>query len=208
MLTVGEILKKEREKQGLTHEVIEKKLKIRRRFLVAVEEGDWSQFSSKIYVVGVIKNYAKLLGLPHDKVLAFFRREYAKQEEVAFKKRVSKRLLSTQSRLVIAAAISSVALLLIIYFGYQVKVLVTPPEVQILAPKTDRFSRISAIEIEGVTEKESEILIFGNRIFQDENGVFRYDYPLEVGKNTLVVEVTGPNGKKTVYRHDYILEKK
>lgn len=208
MLTVGEILKKEREKQGLTYEVIEKKLKIRRRFLVAVEEGDWSQFSSKIYVVGVIKNYAKLLGLPHDKVLAFFRREYAKQEEVAFKKRVSKRLLSTQSRLVIGGAIAAVALLLIIYFGYQVKVLVTPPEVQILAPKTDRFSRISSIEIEGVTNKESEIMIFGNRIFQDENGVFRYDYPLEVGKNTLIVEVTGPNGKKTVYKHDYILERK
>lgn len=208
MLTVGEILKKEREKQGLTHADIEKKLKIRKQYLIAVEAGDWTEFSSKIYIVGVIKNYAKLLGLPHDKVLAFFRREYEKKEEVAFKKRVEKKLLTPQTRFAIIAGIAAVAIVVVSYFGYQVKALVTPPKVVITTPTTDHFSHVTSVAVKGIAQKESEITIFGNRIYQNKDGAFEYNFPLQEGKNRLIIEVVGPNGKKTVVNKTFILDKR
>ncbi len=208
MLTVGEILKKERERQGLTHEDIEKKLKIRKQYLRAVEAGDWSVFTSKIYIIGVIKNYAKLLGLPHDKVLAFFRREYERTEELAFKKRVSQKQFTSQTRFAIIAGIMSVAILVISYFGYQVKALLTPPKVEITAPIEDHFARVTTVTVKGMAQKESEITIFGNHIYQDKDGSFQYDLPLKLGKNTLVVDVVGPNGKRTRVEKIYYLDKK
>ena len=39
-------------------------------------------------------------------------------------------------------------------------------------------------------------MIFWNtEVFQNEAGVFHYDYPLKMGKNKLVIKVQGANGK-------------
>ena len=81
MLSVGEILKKQRKKKGLTLLEVEKKIKVRLKFLKAIEDNNWS-FSSKVYISGIIKNYAQFLDLDKDKVLAFFRRDYEKNDEM------------------------------------------------------------------------------------------------------------------------------
>ena len=88
MLSVGSILKNEREKKGLLLSDIEKKIKIREKYLKAIEDENWNYFSSKIYITGILKNYSRVLNLDHKKVLAFFRRDYEKKEEVKFKKKL------------------------------------------------------------------------------------------------------------------------
>ncbi|MBI4009457.1 helix-turn-helix domain-containing protein, partial [Candidatus Roizmanbacteria bacterium] len=63
MLSVGEILKKHREKLGIKLSEVEKQIRIREKFLRAIEENDWNIFTSKIYISGIIKNYSQYLGL-------------------------------------------------------------------------------------------------------------------------------------------------
>lgn len=47
MTTVGQILKKQRENKGLTLFDVEKQIKIREKYLKAVEEDNWSFFPRK-----------------------------------------------------------------------------------------------------------------------------------------------------------------
>lgn len=206
MLTVGEILRKEREKQNITLEQVEKKINVRRKFLQAVEDNDWTLFASKIYIIGVLKNYARVLGLPHDKVIAFFRREYGKKETVGFKTKVSSSFLNSDSKFVLWGIVAAIFLTFAVYFGYQLTLYFSPPKITILEPTNTRFRKVTGVEVKAKADRESQIMIFGNRVYQNKDGVFTYHYPLKKGTNEFVVEVVGPNGKKTVLKQIYILE--
>lgn len=207
MFSVGEILKKERIARDLSLSDVEKEIKIREKFLAAIEQNNWSFFSSRIYIMGVIKNYALFLGLDSKKILAFFRRDYEKKEDIRFKKRVASSYLIPETRRVVKILFVGLFLILFFYFGYQLKVYFSPPAVTILSPKNERILREDKVTITGKTEKESLISIFGERVFQNKDGVFTYDFPLKEGTNELIIEVVGANGKKTVLKKNFFLEK-
>ena len=52
MLTVGEILIKARSEKKLSLEEIEKKIRIRKKFLIALEDNDWDRLPSLPYIKG------------------------------------------------------------------------------------------------------------------------------------------------------------
>ena len=81
MLTTGEILKKARIEKGLEFDEIEKVLKIRKKFLIALEDNDWDKLPSLPYIKGFIKNYSSLLGLKPEEMVAIFRRQYQHKEK-------------------------------------------------------------------------------------------------------------------------------
>jgi len=206
MLTVGDILRTEREKKGLSYQEIEKKIRVRAKFLSAIEKNDWTQFSSNVYISGIIKNYANFLGLDSNRALAFFRREYEKREEEAsFKGKLSRGSLLSEQRRSTVIGLVVVAFLFFSYFGYQIYRYVAPPSVTISEPTENFFKRVDKVEIVGKTEKEATITIFGTRVFQDETGIFHYDYPLKLGRNRLEIKVQGANGKITNVEREYVL---
>ncbi len=205
MLTIGEILRHEREEKGISLIDVEKKIKIREKFLKAIEENKWDIFSSKIYIEGIIRNYASILGLDSKKILIFFRRDYEKKEEPVFKRQFSRNQLIPETKKYLRVAIISVFILFAIYFGYQLKIYLSPPKVTIVSPTKNTFKNQDRVKIIGRTEKEATINIFGDRVYQDKNGVFIYDFPLNPGKNELVIEVIGANGKKTVIKKEFFL---
>lgn len=60
---LGDILKSERERQGLSLETIEEETKIRKLYLQAIENEQFSSLPPRVYSVGFVKRYAKFLGL-------------------------------------------------------------------------------------------------------------------------------------------------
>jgi cytoskeletal protein RodZ len=155
MLTVGQILRTTREKKNLSLQQVEKHSRIRAKFLQALEENNWSSFSSKIYITGLIKNYSKFLGLDENKMLAFFRRDYERSEETRFRQRISTRSLMPETRTVIYVGLFIVFLLFSVYFGYQIKIYLTPPKVTVVSPQKSTFRSTSRIQVIGRTEKEA-----------------------------------------------------
>jgi len=198
MLSVGSLLKNKREQKKLSLTDVEKQIKVRAKFIAALEEDRWDVFTSKIYISGIIKNYSQFLGLDYRKVLAFFRREYELKEDIRFKKRVSKRYFSPDSKKAVWAGFLSVFLLFIFYFIFQLFQYLKPPQIEIQSPVTTTFRRENVIKIVGKTEKEATITIFGERVYQNKEGIFEFMFPLHIGNNILSVEVIGANGKKTV----------
>ncbi|MFA5136240.1 MAG: helix-turn-helix transcriptional regulator [Patescibacteria group bacterium] len=206
MLSVGEILKKERLKKGYTLAYVEKNIKVRGKFLTAIEENNWSFFTSKIYITGIIKNYARFLGLDYKRMQAFFRREYEKKDDLDFKKKVSSSYLVSDTRKFVTILLSIVSFFFFLYFGYQIYMFVSPPKVVILKPTQSHFKRVEKITIKGKTEKEASVSIFGKRIYLDHEGLFTYELPLKQGVNTMTIEVIGANGKKVNIQRTYIKE--
>lgn len=197
MLTVGEILKKERLNQGLTLAIIEKRLKVREKFIKAIEDNNWNFFSSKIYITGILKNYSNILGLDSKKVLAFFRRDYERKEEVKFKERVSRDELTSGSKRIFRFLIALTVLIFVAYFGYQLKIYFSPPKLEILNPKTTSFTTENRVKITGKTDKDASVTIVNQRIYLNSDGTFTYELPLKEGENKIVFELTGANGRKT-----------
>lgn len=197
MLSVGEIIQKQRLIQGLELHDIEKKTKVREKYLRAIEENNWNFFSSKVYIIGILKNYSYLLGLDEKKILAVFRRDYEKKDEVRFKSKVSDNYLTPETRQIIKRAFFILILFFIFYFGYQLKLYFSPPKLAFISPKTVSFFREDRIRIVGKTERDAAIVIGGDRIYQNKEGIFEYMFPLRDGENKLIIELTGANGKKS-----------
>lgn len=206
MLTTGELLQKERSTRELTFEDVEKKTRIRKKYLAALEENNWSIFPSKTYILGVLKSYGKFLHLDEEKLTAIFRREYEKKEEIQFKERVSKEYLTPQTKKLVKAVVSVLTFIFIMYFGYQLKLYFSPPHLKIISPQKNIFTKEERIELVGETEKEAIVMVNGERVYQDKNNIFKIAIPLGNPKNEVVIDVTGANGKKIVLKK--VFEKK
>lgn len=206
MLSVGSILSRERKRLGLTLKDVEKKTRIREKFLFALEENNWNAFSSKIYIVGLIKNYSDFLNLDDDKMTAYFRRDYERMEEVKFKKRMESKYFTPETRRVIIGGIITLLLVFGSYFGYQVYLYFLPPKIEVVQPVNASFRAVDRISVIGVTEKDATIFIFGERVYPDERGRFEYTFPLQPGENKLVIDVTGANGKKNRLEKAFTLQ--
>ena len=70
MLTVGKLLKNERERQELTFEDIADRTKINVKYIKAIEEDRKSQFPGDLYYELFTKSYAEALGLEYAKIKA------------------------------------------------------------------------------------------------------------------------------------------
>jgi cytoskeletal protein RodZ len=204
MVSVGELLNKERLRKNITLKQVEKEIRIREKLLQAVEQNNWAEFSSKIYITGIIRNYAKYLGLDPNKMLIFFRRDYEKKEDIRFKKRVSQSYLHPQTKRLVYGALIFVFLLFFLYFLFQVKSYLSPPLVTIISPTTTHFHSVESVDIVGKTDKDANITILGEKVYPNNDGVFQYELPLKAARNNVVIEVTGANGKTTVIKKEFI----
>jgi cytoskeletal protein RodZ len=201
MLSVGTILKKEREKKGLLLRDVEKQIKIREKYLKAIEDENWSYFSSKIYITGILKNYSRVLNLDHRKIVAFFRRDYEKKEEIRFKKKVSNAYLTSETKKFLKISLVILFLFFILYFIFQLKTYFSPPSFKLLTPTIKNFTVEKKIQITGKTDKDTMITIANERIYQNKDGIFTYELFLNEGENKLIINLIGANGKKSTFEN-------
>ncbi|WP_219836726.1 helix-turn-helix domain-containing protein [Paenibacillus sp. R14(2021)] len=75
MSDLGALLKKAREQRNLSLDDIQELTKIRKRYLEAIEEGDYSVLPGSFYVRAFVKNYAEAVGLDADEVLRLYNKE-------------------------------------------------------------------------------------------------------------------------------------
>ncbi len=67
---VGEVLRQTRSRRGLSLEEVEQAIRIPRKYLLALEEGDMSRLPSPAYARGFLRTYANYLGLDEREVLS------------------------------------------------------------------------------------------------------------------------------------------
>ncbi|MCQ6557849.1 helix-turn-helix domain-containing protein [Paenibacillus mendelii] len=75
MSDLGALLRKAREQRGLSLEDIQDLTKIRKRYLEAIEEGNYAVLPGSFYVRAFVKNYAENVGLDAEEVLRLYQKE-------------------------------------------------------------------------------------------------------------------------------------
>lgn len=98
MSEIGEILKKAREKKGITIQQAEEETKIRTKYLLALEEENYDQIPGKVYVRGFLNNYASYLGLNSQELLESLKQVLPRESEIKPLSHASKPTSKTKYR--------------------------------------------------------------------------------------------------------------
>lgn len=202
MKTVGEILKGVRNDKKLTLENVEERTKIRKKFLQALEENNWSKLPSLTYARGFIKNYAEFLELDSSYILSIFRRQMIiAEKQKILPPGVSESLNEPFFRLTPARIMTffTVFLLLVFFFwlfGQYRSFFVSPPII-LDRPKESEIIRAEKIVVAGKTDSKANLLINGQKV-DLTNGSFNQEITVSPGRVVLKIEAANKFGRKTV----------
>ncbi len=83
MEPIGKTLSEKRIEKGLTIEDVSDNIKIRRKYLEAIESGNYSEIPDKVYTKSFLKIYAEYLGLDHVYLLKRYMDEVSQEETVS-----------------------------------------------------------------------------------------------------------------------------
>lgn len=128
MLSIGESLRDARIAKGISLEQAEEDTKIRKRYLQALEEGDYSILPGMVYAKGFLRNYANYLGLNQDEIMIEYKllhtpiRENGSRpniEEAIHKRRANNRV--NRKAYFVTVVIAVIAILTFALYGMLVK---------------------------------------------------------------------------------------
>ncbi|EFK10526.1 conserved hypothetical protein [delta proteobacterium NaphS2] len=74
-ISLGALLRKEREKKGFNYAQISQQTRMRPHFVAAIENEDWDLLPAPTLVKGFIKSYARVLSLDEERLLDLYREE-------------------------------------------------------------------------------------------------------------------------------------
>lgn len=79
---IGDLLRRERERQKLSIKDIEKATSIRALYIDAIEKGEYKTLPGEVYAKGFVRNYANYLKLNANEIVNAFNEEMHPQEEL------------------------------------------------------------------------------------------------------------------------------
>ena len=100
MKDIGNFLRESREERGISLIEVEKDLKIRKKYLQALEEGNVDAIPGKTYLIGYLRNYSKYLGIDEENINQIIQtyNNLKKQKADLEKTKVNKVYLKTKDR--------------------------------------------------------------------------------------------------------------
>jgi len=195
MKTVGEILQRARLEKKLSLEEVERKIKIRTKFLEAIEENNYQKLPSAVYAKGFIKNYSEFLGLSPEKILAIFRRQFDEGKHLG----ILPQGLRGPSRLRIPVAVLLFLLPLFLFFTYlyrEYRSFVQPPSLVIQSPQEQAIIFGETLEVAGRTDPSVTLTLNDQKILMGQDGSFTQKITLNPGLNTLEFVAKNKLGKE------------
>jgi len=79
-MEIGKTLRSARENQGITLEFAEQETKIRKKYLVALEQENFDIIPGKVYVRGFLRNYARFLGIDGEELVSSYDEQFKPTE--------------------------------------------------------------------------------------------------------------------------------
>ncbi|HEX4744340.1 MAG TPA: helix-turn-helix domain-containing protein [Candidatus Limnocylindria bacterium] len=206
MARLGEALRAERERMGLTLEQAAEDTRIREKFLRALENGDYQTLPGAVYTKGFLRNYAEYLDLDPDALILQFQTERgapdAPRSFEPMRPIMRRSVILTPAVLVPVVVLAAVALFLA-YLYYQFTTFAVLPRLEISEPAGDAIVQVGEYTIRGQTVPEGRLtirvdpgpeIITGIRAAAD--GTFSVRVPLKPGANHVEVRVRDATEKQ------------
>lgn len=187
--SLSAIILKKRLQQKITLEEAEQQTKIPKKYLSAIEQGDYEKLPAPVYTHYFLKNYLTLLGLEPISHINLYEHEFQKKSQEKFQTAavIPNNQLRVTSRLVKMIAIAFFVVLCLGFLGLRLQKIITPPFLNVISPPENFVTDQSLLEIQGQTEQETKITINEYLVVADENGNFRKIISLQPGLNTFQI---------------------
>jgi len=201
---LGEVLRTAREARFIDLARVERDTKIRVRYLVALETGDYRDLPGAVYTRGFLRNYGLYLGLDPEYLVDLYRLELGSAADRQTLPSPPRPIADRQRRPVVvtSGAVAAVILtLLVVAFGaYLIGEFITfarTPDLRITDPATDLASYDgNEYLIRGVTEPNATITTDGlrenPRARADARGEFAVLVGLVPGANVITLVANDP----------------
>lgn len=211
MVTVAETLRAAREKKALDLEYIADTLKIRVKYLEALEQGNYDIFPSPLYIKGFLKNYASFLGIDEDQILALYRREYSSPQHMVggigkYQQNIRSIKFALKPSHIVALCTIAIVFAIGGYLFFEYKSYAVPPILKITSPNDNEVVTMNNITVIGTTDAGDSVSINGTQIPNiSDNGNFSMAVNLHSGANELVITATNNLNKSSTIKRNIIL---
>ncbi len=198
--TVAKTLKQRRTNLKLSLAHVELATKIRGKYLVKLESGDYKDLPNDIYTKGFVAKYADFLGLKADDVVAQYVVERGGSIEVSrvgSLKPVGRNRLIVTPKILVAGAFLVLAGMVVAYLAWQFAALAAAPQLDIMTPKGDQAIEGNVIDIAGHASGGADVYINDSLVVTDGNGNFSGKLALQEGVNAIRITAKNKLGKIT-----------
>jgi len=205
--TLGEKMQEMRNERRFSLEEISKATQIQSRYLEYLERGEYDKLPVEVYVKGFLKNYAAFFGVDSVSLIKLYEREKDIRENIKKRKKekinhsiflkapkINNFVFSSKAFISVLAFIFVLAGFFYIY--REVDRFVSYPRLVILSPADGVETDENLITVEGITDKDVQILINNQATIVDDEGKFKEEVTLLSGVNSIKVEAKNRFGKK------------
>lgn len=202
MKTVGNMLREARLTRELTPGDVERAIKIREKYILAIEDDNFAALPSPSYAKGFVRNYAEYLGLPTDAVMAFFRRQMTDVSKASLlPKGVSQPLNASLLHLTpgrfVAILVGILLVIFFFYLGNQYFRIGKAPPLTVKSPENQQIISSSRVVVEGQSDRDATVTINGISTIVRDDGRFYEQVAVSPGVNKITVTATSRFGKVT-----------
>jgi len=201
--TLGDFLKKVREKQKITLDELSRKTKIRKIYLEALEKDDFNTLPYDPYGKGILKKYLTSLGIDQEYPLKLYERQ-KNIERYVNGKEPKKHLPPLKQHRVITPKILFITLmggifiLILSYIIYQFYNFAAPPQLVINYPPDNITVQTDSLTVEGEVNHQIDLLINNQSIPVENDGHFKTIINLQNGVNFIKIAAKNRMNKETV----------
>lgn len=195
MNTIGQILKDARTRKGVTLKSLEKETKIKKEFILRIENNDWQNLPDFPVVSGFVKNISESLGVSVDNANAVLRRDYPPKKMAISPKPDIDNKFKWTPRITFFAGISMLVILVLSYLVFEYFRFMKPPDINIDEPKENQLLTDTKVLVKGSTTTDSILTVNNQPVILDQNGGF--ETSIEINKDTkeIVFKVVSRSGK-------------
>lgn len=202
--SLGEKLEAQRKSQYMTLEQAANVLKISKDYLGYLEKGEYENLPGEVYTKNFIKAYGTYLGLDPDELEHIYRRERTVQKNLntlsTFVMREPAKIISqfhmiSLPKILKNTFIFSIVLVCLLYIGFKVEAIISPPELEILYPSVDILTKDKFITIQGRTLDGTHVIINDQNVLIGEDGKFSQKINLRDGINEITITAKKDHSK-------------
>lgn len=209
-IKIGQQFEEERKRQGLNLEEVSRATKIREDFLRAIEKGDFRALPSSTYAYGFVRNYAKFLGLPVERSLAIYRREFDEKKNIEVLPRgLANPNEYKKTKFKVGKSIIILGVVFVLIGGfllYQYRGALVDPPLKVENPKENQTVTTLNIEVSGKTDPDSTLTVDNEPVTVEKNGEFKKDLTVFPGNTTLVFTAENRFGRTKIIERNIIVK--
>jgi len=210
MKTVGEILRQKRGELSRDLEDLAKRLKVRKDYLLALEEDKYQAIPGGAPIItGILVNYSLALGLDPVKMSAIFRRDYiAGPKSILPPAELAKKGFGWTPAYTAVLAFLVLAILVGVFYYSRSFFLGGPPIIDLNSPDEGELITGSRVVVRGRIKRGDVVSINGEKVLLSADNSFEAEFDCHSGENLILVEASNPQGEEARLTRRFVCQEK